>query len=95
LRDAKIFEWKSVLEVRAILATFHLSLTLSSDEERAQKVISRFEVVPLLLGLRALSPLYGLAEGLREAIHSAPPPGKSLRVDPSSPAGAWLCRDDQ
>ena len=22
-------------------------------------------------------------------------PGKSLRVDPSSPAGAWLCRDDK
>jgi hypothetical protein len=37
LRDAKIFEWKSVLEVHAIVATFHLSFTLSSDKERAQK----------------------------------------------------------
>jgi hypothetical protein len=54
LRDAKIIEWKCVLEVRAIvLQPFHLSFTRASDKERAQKVISRFEAVPLLLGLQA------------------------------------------
>jgi hypothetical protein len=40
LRDAKIF----VLEVHAIvLQPFDLSLTLSSDNERAQKVVARLE----------------------------------------------------
>jgi hypothetical protein len=38
-----------VLEVRAIvLRSFHLSLTLSSNKERAQKVMSCLEAAPLL-----------------------------------------------
>jgi hypothetical protein len=42
---------KSVLEVRAIvLQPSHLSLTLSSDKERAPNLMSRFAAVPLLLG---------------------------------------------
>jgi hypothetical protein len=45
LRDAKIF----VLEVHA----FDLSLTLSSDKERAQKIMARLEGWALLLVLRA------------------------------------------
>ena len=56
--DAKIFELQSELEVRAtVLQPFPLSL--SSDKERAQKVMSRFEAVPLLLRLRAFGPRYG------------------------------------
>jgi hypothetical protein len=95
--DAKIFEWKSVLEVRACCKPFTSPLPilgLSSDKERAQKVISRFEAVPLLLGLRALSPRHGAAEGSRRSgsFFSAGQ-ANQLRVDPSSPAGAWLCRD--
>jgi hypothetical protein len=46
-----------------VLQPFHLSLTLSSDKERARKVMSRFEAVPMLLGLRAFSPRYGAADG--------------------------------
>jgi hypothetical protein len=50
LRDAKI----SVLEVHArVLQPFVLSLILSSDKERAQKVMARLEGWALLLGLRA------------------------------------------
>jgi hypothetical protein len=57
MRDAKILELKSVLEVRAIvLQPFSLLPNLSSDKERARKVMSRFEAVLLLLGLRAFGP---------------------------------------
>jgi hypothetical protein len=57
-RDAKIIEWKFVLEVRGmVLQPFHLSLTLSSDQERAQKVIS------VAAWVAALSPRYGAADG--------------------------------